>query len=70
MVTNQMMKRESRSFTIRKDVLAQFDIQYPADERSRCVERLLIDSLQPGPLNMLEDNAPTAGLSKEGFNRF
>ena len=70
MVTNQMMKREPRSFTIRKDVLAQFDIQYPAGERSRCVERLLMDSLQQGPLNMLEDNAPTAGLSKEGFNRF
>ena len=46
MVTNQMMKREPRSFTIRKDVLAQFDIQYPAGERSRCVERLLVDSLQ------------------------
>ena len=70
MVTNQMMKRESRNFTIRKDVLAQFDIQYPAGERSRCVERLLMDSLQQGPLNMLEDKVITAGLSKEGFNRF
>ena len=70
MVTNQMMKRESRSFTIRKDVLAQFDIQYPADERSRCVERLLMDGLQQRPLNMLEDNAPTATLSREEFNRF
>ena len=69
MVTNQMTKRESRSFTIRRDVLAQFDIQYPAGERSRCAERLLMDSLQQGPLNILEDNAPTAGLSKEGFNR-
>ena len=70
MVINQMMKREPRSFTIRKDVLAQFDIQYPAGERSRCVERLLMDSLQQGPLNMLEDKVITAGLSKEGFNRF
>jgi len=70
MVTNQMMKREPRSFTIRKDVLAQFDIQYPAGERSRCVERLLMDSLQQGPLNMLEDKVITAGLSKERFNRF
>ena len=69
MVTNQMTKRESRSFTIRRDVLVQFDIQYPAGERGRCVERLLMDSLQQGPLNILEDNAPTAGLSKEGFNR-
>ena len=70
MVKNQIMKREPRSFTIRKDVLAQFDIQYPAGERSRCVERLLMDSLQQGPLNMLEDKVITAGLSKEGFNRF
>ena len=70
MVTNQMMKREPRSFTIRKDVLAQFDIQFPAGERSRCVERLLMDSLQQGPLNMLEDKVITAGLSKERFNRF
>ena len=70
MVTNQMIKREPRSFTIRKDVLAQFDIQFPAGERSRCVERLLMDSLQQGPLNMLEDNAPAATLSREGFNRF
>ena len=70
MVTNQMMKREPRSFTIRKDVLAQFDIQYPAGERSRCVERLLMDSLQQGPLNILEDDAPTATLSRKGFNRF
>jgi len=70
MVTNQMMKREPRSFTIRKNVLAQFDIQHPAGERSRCVERLLIDSLQQGPLNTLEDNEPTATLSREGFNRF
>ena len=70
MVKNQIMKREPRSFTIRRDVLAQFDIQYPAGERSRCVERLLIDSLQQGPLNMLEDNTPTATLLREGFNRF
>ena len=70
MVKNQIMKREPRSFTIRRDVLAQFDIQYPAGERSRCVERLLIDSLQQGPLNILEDNEPTATLSREGFNRF
>jgi hypothetical protein len=70
MVTNQMMKCEPRSFTIRKDVLAQFDIQYSAGERSRCVEHLLMDSLQQGPLNMLEDKVITAGLSKEGFNRF
>ena len=70
MVKNQIMKREPRSFTIRRDVLAQFDIQYPAGERSRCVERLLMDSLQQGPLNMLEDKVITAGLSKEGFNRF
>ena len=70
MVTNQMMKREPRSFTIQKDVLTQFDIKYLAGERSRCVERLLIDSLQQGTLNMLEDNAPAATLSREGFNRF
>ena len=70
MVTNQMMKREPRGFTIQKDVLTQFDIQYLAGERSRCVERLLIDSLQQGPLNTLEDNEPTATLSREGFNRF
>lgn len=70
MVTNQMMKREPRSFTIQKDVLTQFDIQYLTGERSRCVERLLIDSLQQGPLNTLEDNEPTATLSREGFNRF
>ena len=70
MVINQMMKREPRSFTIRRDVLAHFDIQYPAGERSRCVERLLMDSLQQEPLNMLEDKVITAGLSEEGFNRF
>ena len=70
MVTNKMMKREPRSFTIRKDVLDQFDIQYRTGERSRCVERLLINSLQQGPLNMLEDKVITAGLSKERFNRF
>ena len=70
MVTNQIMKREPRSFTIRKDVLAQFDIQYPAGERSRCVERLLMNSLQQDPPNVFEDKVLTTGLSKEGFNRF
>ena len=70
MVTNQIMKREPRSFTIRKDVLAQFDIQYPAGERSRCVERLLMNSLQQDPPNIFEDRVITATLSREGFNRF
>jgi hypothetical protein len=45
MIRDQSRRREGRSFTIRKDLLATLDSQVCAGKRSRWIEHLLMERL-------------------------